>query len=841
VNTTHTIDRKNDFWKSYAVTTFTGTYDSRKRQPGTSYAQLSMGALCELITSPACKEKHAAPAILQSSYNANDARTHNVQRTLGQYVVLCGDVDTGGHSLDAIKAAITDSLGSDIAYGIYSSAGATIENPKWRFFIPLDKPYGYQEWELMHFALEHLLGERGIVLDMAMARAGQPVFLPNVPPTRRTKDGDPVFYQFALRDGRALAASDEGIYTYIEFENASREKMEAIKQLHKEESRRRSDSRRTSGALSTIEAWNRAHSISESFQSWGYTQKGDSGYWRGPQQTSTSYAFADCGEYWVSFSETAKSSQLGSVSQSGIAFGDAFDLYVFHEHRNDINSALRAAGAELTVIDAKTGEVQTLNRAWRLQQMEANANPLLKPEDGLEGAQALTDLERIAVGTQTQDAIALVFRNRFQGKLLYVHSRGVWMEYDGKRWIIDPLLKPFEYVRVIAREANAGNSKDLARSTFFAGVEKICRTDPAFAVSGSDFDIDHLLLNTPAGVVDLRTGQLNQHTPEQMLTKITTVAPDTTPAFLFESTLLEICNGDKSLVEFHQISLGAMLSGAREQHWLLFWYGVGRNGKSLLADLVCDILGDYAVKLPSSILMSSRSEAHPTEVASLLGMRVALSSEVPEDAHWNESRIKELTGDGTLSARFMHQDYFQFPRSHKHLVLGNFRPQLRSTDIAIYARMKMVPFNVSFANREDPDLPAKLREERGSILQWLIEGHIKWFRNGKKLPACAAVEQAGEEYASVQSTVKLWIEERGIKCADIDSSASVRSYPTAAELYADYSEWKRARGESPISMQRWGEYMTKHFERRKSSGLVRYVGTYLPPSISPFPTIDRRW
>lgn len=141
-------------------------------------------------------------------------------------------------------------------------------------------------------------------------------------------------------------------------------------------------------------------------------------------------------------------------------------------------------------------------------------------------------------------------------------------------------------------------------------------------------------------------------------------------------------------------------------------------------------------------------------MASLLGRRVALSSEVPEDAHWNESRIKELTGDGALSARFMHQDYFQFARSHKHLVLGNFRPQLRSTDIAIFARMKMIPFNVSFADREDPDLPAKLREEAGSILQWLIEGHMKWIANGKKLPACAAVERAGEDYASVQSTVK---------------------------------------------------------------------------------------
>jgi len=834
VSTTHDTNRKNDFWKSYAVTTFSGTYDSLKSQPGASYTQLQLATLCDLMDTPACIEKHDAPAILQSSYNAHDARTHSVQRAFGQYVVLCGDIDAGRHSLDAIKAAVTDCLGSDVAYGIYSSAGATVENPKWRFFIPLDKPYALKEWELMHFALEHFFSERGIVLDMAMARAGQPVFLPNVPPSRRDANGEPVFYQFVFKDGRAASASDEEFYMYVEFEHEKRKKAEAVKNLHKEDSRRRSESRAVSGVGSTIEAWKSAHSINELLQRHGYAQKGDTDHWRGPQQTTSSYAFIDCGDYWVSFSETAKSSQLGSVSQSGIAFGDAFDLYVFHEHGNDINSALRAAGDELTVIDAATGAVQTFNEAWRYKQVAANANRLLKP-DNAEGAEdALTDIERIAVGTQTQDAIALVFRNRFRGKLLYAHSSGSWMEYDGMRWLVDVLLKPFEYVRVIAREANARNSKDLARSTFFAGVEKICRTDPAFAVSGTDFDTDHLILNTPAGVVDLRTGQLIPHKPEQMLSKITSVAPDTTPAFLFDATLLEICNGDKSLVEFHQMSLGAMLSGAREQHWLLFWYGVGRNGKSLLADLIFDILDGYAVKLPASMLMSVRSEAHPTEVASLLGRRVALSSEVPEDAHWNESRIKELTGDGALSARFMHQDYFQFARSHKHLVLGNFRPQLRSTDIAIFARMKMIPFNVSFADREDPDLPAKLREEAGSILQWLIEGHMKWIANGKKLPACAAVERAGEDYASVQSTVKLWIEECGIQLAQVDCGASARSYPTASELYTNYREWKLARGESATSMTRWGDYMAKQFERRKSSGIVRYLGTRLPPTSSYF-------
>jgi putative DNA primase/helicase len=826
--------QKNDFWKSHVVTTFTGAYDSRKGQPETSYEHLNLNRLIDLMTTPSCREKHDAPAILQSSYNANDARSHKVQRAYGKYVVLCGDIDTGDHSLDAVESAISDFFGSEVAYGIYSSAGASTENQRWRFFVPLDNPHSYQHWELMHCALERSLRKHAIALDMALARAGQPVYLPNVPTIRRTENGEPVFYQFVFKDGRATSVSDEKINTQIALELEHRKKTEVLKRLHDEEIRRRVASKAVLVGGSTVETWNKARSINALFHRYGYMQKGDTDHWRGPMQTTSSYAFIDCGSHWISFSETAKTSKIGSVSKSGFVFGDAFDLYAFHEHGNDFNRALRAAGDELTVIDID-GVEHTLNEAWRLKQVAENANQLLKLNNSEANEDVLTDIERVAVGTQTQDAIALVFRNRFRGKLLYAHSSGCWMEYDGKRWLTDVLLKPFEYARVITREANVKNHKDLARAPFFAGVEKICRTDPAFAISGTDFDIDHLMLNTPAGVVDLQTGELRPHKPDQMLSKVTSVAADKAPAFLFERTLLEICNGDSSLVEFHQISLGAMLSGAREQHWLLFWYGVGRNGKSLLADLVFDILGDYAVKLPSSMLMSSRSEAHPTEVASLLGRRVALSSEVPEDAHWNESRIKELTGDGTLSARFMHQDYFQFARSHKHLVLGNHRPQLRSTDVAIFSRMKLVPFNVSFADREDPDLPNKLREEAGSILQWLIEGHMKWMANGKKLPACSAVEQAGAEYASAQSTVRLWIDECGIQLSAVDVETSVRSYPQASELYKHYREWKDTRGESPISMQRWGEYMTKHFERRKSSGSYRYIGTRLPRAPYAYP------
>ena len=70
----------------------------------------------------------------------------------------------------------------------------------------------------------------------------------------------------------------------------------------------------------------------------------------------------------------------------------------------------------------------------------------------------------------------------------------------------------------------------------------------------------------------------------------------------------------------------------------------------------------------------------------------------------------------------MYGSSFTFQRTHKHLVYGNSRPQLRSTDSAIRSRIKIVPFKVSFRGREDKDLPRRLREEMGFVLQWLIVG-----------------------------------------------------------------------------------------------------------------------
>ena len=433
----------------------------------------------------------------------------------------------------------------------------------------------------------------------------------------------------------------------------------------------------------------------------------------------------------------------------------------------------------------------------------------------------------------TEDNVALAFALANRGRLRFNHRRKRWHEWDGTRWREETTELALEFARRLARRANPDGKSGPARSSFMRGVETLARGDRVFALRGDELDRDSYLLNTPAGTIDLRSGEMGAHRREDLITMSTTVAPARSERPVFTQFLDEITCGDAALAEYLQRALGACLSGAPEDHWLLFWYGLGRNGKNTLGELVMRVMGDYAKKIPAQTLMRDyHGNRHPTEIANLAGVRLAFSSEVSEGDYWNESRIKELTGDAMLAGRFMRADFFEFPRTHKHIVYGNHRPSLRGVDPAIMARLHMVPFGASFtaeAGNLDITMSARLAAEGGGVLQWLIEGHAKWREDGTLRP-CAAVAQATKEYFESQSSLDAWIEER---CEIIkNDERGTMSLDRADKLYRDYNTWKSARGEHAMSQTRWGEQMLRRFTRIVSDG-VRYRGLRLRPEPAP--------
>ena len=478
-----------------------------------------------------------------------------------------------------------------------------------------------------------------------------------------------------------------------------------------------------------------------------------------------------------------------------------------------------------------------LKAVGRQEEVLADKAPAPLPLAMMEpaGAVALQGEEMTMLQAGTQDSVAMIFARQMAGKLLYNHTRGKWLEWDGARWRIEATKKALNFARDLARSVNYEGSRSIGSASFCAGVEMLALADPALSAVGNEFDRDNYILNTPGGTFDLRTNEGRQHNPDDRLSLCTTVAPTREGGAAFDKFLDEITLGDRELAEFLQVSLGACLSGAVESHWLLFWTGTGRNGKNTLGELVQDAMGDYARKVPTSVLMAKKHEGHPTEIANLQGIRLALSSEINDGEHWHEARLNEVTGDGTLSGRFMGRDLFEFKRTHKHLIYGNHRPQLRAVTPALRSRIKIVPFKADFNGREDADLPQRLRENLGYVLAWLIEGHSKWLAAGKRLPPCRTVDAEIDEYFAAQSTPEMWLAER-VQVLTTDDR-NVLALPQAGALYRDYSEWKKDRGEQPVSMARWAETL-KRFEKVRSSG-VRYRGLMLIPQIGnvPFPLV----
>ena len=391
----------------------------------------------------------------------------------------------------------------------------------------------------------------------------------------------------------------------------------------------------------------------------------------------------------------------------------------------------------------------------------------------------------------SDEALALRFAHRHARDLRFVAPWGRWLIWDGSRWHFDDKLYGFNCARVICREAAAECDDDklafaVASAKTVAAVERLARADPRLAAAIEQWDADPWLLNAPSCVIDLRTGRSRPHRAEDYLTKITAVAPGTAcPLFL--EFLERIAGGDAELVAYLQRALGYCLTGLTQEHALFFAYGTGANGKSVLLSTVAGILGEYHRTAPIETFTASNSDRHPTDLAGLRGARLVTATETEEGRRWAESRIKQLTGGDTISARFMRQDFFDFFPSFKLVIAGNHRPSLRSVDEAIRRRFHLIPFAVTIPPKErDAELAEKLKAEWPGVLNWMVEGCLKWRK--ERLHPPRAVLEATEAYLSAEDAIAAWINE---KC-ERDPNA----WESSAALFASWSAWATAAGET---------------------------------------------
>ncbi len=462
--------------------------------------------------------------------------------------------------------------------------------------------------------------------------------------------------------------------------------------------------------------------------------------------------------------------------------------------------------------------------------------PRLQMHDVADAAEPVVSSDESVWGTE--DALALAFTRRYHRDWRYVAGWGRWLVWDGNRWRTEDTLAATDLIRSVCRHAavRAENPKvaaKLASSSTVGGVERLARADRRHAATTEEWDADPWLLNTPGGVVDLKTGRQRPHDRADRMTKITTATPGG-DCPTWRRFLDEVTGGDVELQAYLQRMVGYALTGSTQEHALFFLYGTGANGKSVFVNTLATILGDYATNAPMDTFMETRTDRHPTDMAGLRGARFVAAIETEQGRRWAESKLKNLTGGDKISARFMRQDFFEFFPQFKLFVAGNHKPAIRNIDEAMKRRLHLIPFTITVPpERRDKHLQQKLQAERDGILAWAVQGCLDWQRHGRLDPPRRVVE-ATEEYFEAEDALGRWLDERCVREANAKS--------LTAELFNDWKQWADSAGEFVGSQRRFSDLLiTRGLEKwRNSVGVrgFRGVGLKDPPKPAYTPYAD---
>lgn len=415
--------------------------------------------------------------------------------------------------------------------------------------------------------------------------------------------------------------------------------------------------------------------------------------------------------------------------------------------------------------------------------------------------------------------------------LRFVYAWDKWLVWDGARWLIDETgeieRRAKATVASIYKEAakcsDDSERKAIARHALLseskaaiANMIALARSELGIPIRHTALDANPWLLNVQNGTIDLRTGDLKPHDRADLITKLAPVDFDRDAVAPTWITFLDrIFAKDGDLIDFVQRAAGLSLTAITAEHKLFFAYGGGNNGKSTFFETMAAVMGDYWQKAPTEMIMTRQQAGIPNDVARLLGARMVICAEIEDGQRMAESKVKDLTGGDTLSARFMRAEWFDFKPTHKLWLYGNHKPIIVGTDNGIWRRINLIPFVVTIPPEEiNTQLPAILRGEASGVLAWAVRGCLQWQAEGLNPPD--AVKAATTEYRNESDTIGAFL----LECTVTDKRARVQ----AGALYKAYLAWADQAGERTISQTRFGRSIVERGFIRTDGRIRVYEG-----------------
>ncbi|EAF8775205.1 DNA primase [Listeria monocytogenes] len=426
------------------------------------------------------------------------------------------------------------------------------------------------------------------------------------------------------------------------------------------------------------------------------------------------------------------------------------------------------------------------------------------------------------------------FRDEYNNSVRYSYVNKGWYYYNSKIWMFDNTGA----IKTLADRVIQNMKKDFAYMESESDIEKafvkhlkatrgnrgktnmLKEAEHLMPVLPEQFDVNKHFFNTQNGYIDLKSGRLNEHDRSKMFTKISHIEyTDKIDAPLWNSFLLDIFDHDKELIDYVQKAVGYSLTGSTSEQVMFILFGNGRNGKSVFLDIINDVFGSYSTNIqPQTIMVKQQSSGANSDIARLHAARFVTTTEPNEGVRLDEGLIKQLTGGDKVTARHLYKDEFEFTPEFKIWMATNHKPIIRGRDDGIWRRLHLIPFTVKIPNHKvDKNLKYKLKGELTGILNWAVEGCLKWQREGLKLPT--AVERASNEYKSEMDVITAFIED----CCETDLESKIKS----KTLYDTYREWAKDNGQYVMSSTKFGREMGLKFEKKKSGSVRLYQGIKL--------------
>ncbi len=397
---------------------------------------------------------------------------------------------------------------------------------------------------------------------------------------------------------------------------------------------------------------------------------------------------------------------------------------------------------------------------------------------------------------------------QYRADLHYCFPWKTWLVWDEYRWANDETgdvcrrakqTVAWMYAEAAtiqkekAREALAIHALRSESDAHLKAMISVARSEDGIPVLPTHLDRDPWLLTVRNGTLDLRHGILRPHQREDLITKLVPVEYDATASCMaWEMFLADLFPDQPQVITFLQKAVGYSLTGDTRERCLFFLYGTGANGKTTFMRTIQEIMGDYAKQAAPDLFLSKYGQEHPTGLADLAGSRFVTCTEADEGKRLAEALVKQLTGGDKMKARRMHQDFWEYQPTHKIWLAANHKPHIRGTDHAIWSRIRLIPFTITFHSADSDDTPkqdlamsGKLRAELPGILRWAVDGCLLWQHEGLDPPE--EVKIATKEYRHESDLAARFLEE----CCQEQPGETV----TAKALWEAYEKWCEDHGE----------------------------------------------